>query len=170
MFKENMEKALNKQINAEIYSAYLYLSMASYFESANLKGFAHWMQIQAQEEMTHAMKFYNYIFGRGGRVVLSAVDAPPYQWDSPLAVFQFTLQHEQKVTGLINDLVDLALSEKDHATSNFLQWFVGEQVEEEASADEMVKKLKLVDDTHGGLFMLDKEVGQRVFTPPASEA
>jgi len=169
MLKDNIQNALNKQLNAEMYSAYLYLAMSAYFESTNLKGFANWMQVQAQEEMAHAMKFYTYIFERSGRVTLSAIDAPPKQWDSPLAVFEFTLQHEKKVTNLINSLVDLASSEKDHATCNFLQWFVAEQVEEESSADEMVQKTKLVADAHGGLFMLDNELGQRVFTPPASK-
>ena len=169
MLKENIQNALNKQLNAEIYSAYLYLAMSAYFESTNLKGFANWMQVQAQEEMAHAMKFYTYIFERGGRVTLSALDAPPKKWESPIAVFESTLQHEKKVTGLINGLVDLASSEKDHATCNFLQWFVDEQVEEETSADEMVQKTKLVADEHDGLFILDKELGQRVFTPPTTK-
>lgn len=169
MIKENIQNELNKQINAEMYSAYLYLSMAAYFESIDLKGFANWMQVQGQEEMSHAMKIYNYVFERGGRVTLAAIDAPPKQWTSPLEVFEFTLQHEQKVTGMINDLVDLASGEKDHATYNFLQWFVAEQVEEESSANEMVQKLKLVVDAQGGMFMLDKDLGQRIFTPPAAK-
>lgn len=169
MIKENIQNELNKQINAEMYSAYLYLSMSAFFESIDLKGFANWLQVQAQEEMTHAMKFYNYVFERGGRVILSAIDAPPKQWASPLEVFEHTLQHEQKVTGLINSLVDLSADEKDHATYNFLQWFVAEQVEEESSANEMVQKLKLVAGEKGGLFMLDKDLGQRVFTPPAAK-
>ncbi len=168
MIKENMQKAINQQINAEMYSAYLYLSMSAYFESINLKGFANWMKAQAQEEMVHAMKFYDYINERGGRVLLTAIEAPPTQWDSSLAVFEYTYKHEQKVTGLINDLVNLAISEADHATTNFLQWFVAEQVEEEASADEVVQKLKLAGDRGGGLFMLDQELGQRVFTLPTA--
>lgn len=168
MIKENMQKAINQQINAEMYSAYLYLSMSAYFESINLKGFANWMKAQAQEEMVHAMKFYDYINERGGRVLLTVIEAPPTQWDSSLAVFEYTYKHEQKVTGLINDLVNLAISEADHATNNFLQWFVAEQVEEEASADEVVQKLKLAGDRGGGLFMLDQELGQRVFTLPTA--
>ena len=168
MIKENMQKAINQQINAEMYSAYLYLSMSAYFESTNLKGFANWMKAQAQEEMVHAMKFYDYINERGGRVLLTVIEAPPTQWDSSLAVFEYTYKHEQKVTGLINDLVNLAISEADHATNNFLQWFVAEQVEEEASADEVVQKLKLAGDRGGGLFMLDQELGQRVFTLPTA--
>ncbi len=167
MLKENIEKALNNQLNAEIYSAYLYLSMSAYFESISLKGFANWMKVQYQEEMAHAMKFYDYINERGGRVILQAIEAPPTQWDSPLAVFEATYEHEQKVTGLINDLVELAISEHDHATNIFLQWFVSEQVEEEDSANELVEKLKLMGDARGGLFMLDRELAQRTFTPPA---
>jgi ferritin len=167
MIKEKIQDALNKQLNAELYSSYLYLSMAAYFESIRLKGFANWMRVQAQEELLHSMKFYDYIQERGGRVILASIDEPQTQWDSPLAAFKHVYQHEQKVTGLINNLVTLALSEADHATHNFLQWFVAEQVEEEASADEIVQKLGLLGEERSGLFMLDKELGQRVFTPPA---
>ncbi len=166
MIKEKIQEALNKQLNAELFSSYLYLSMAAYFESINLKGFANWMRVQTQEELVHAMKFYNFIIERGGKAVLSAIEGPPTQWKSPLAVFEHAYQHEQKVTGLINNLVDLSIAEQDHATNNFLQWFVAEQVEEEASADEVVQKIKLMGDASGGLFMLDQELAQRVFTPP----
>lgn len=162
-----MHQALNKQVNAELYSAYLYLSMASYFESQNLKGFANWMTVQAQEELMHAMKFYTYINERGKRSLMMAIDAPPAEWNSPLAVYEDTHAHEQRVTGLINTLVDTAMAEKDHATYNMLQWFVGEQVEEEASADAVVQRLKLIGESRDGLFMLDKELGQRVFAPSA---
>jgi len=168
MIKEKNQDALNKQLNAELYSSYLYLSMSAHFESVSLKGFANWMRVQAQEELTHAMKFYDYIHERGGRATLTSIDAPQTQWDSPLAVFEHVYKHEQKVTGLINDLVDLALSEADHATNNFLQWFVTEQVEEESSADEIIQKIKLLGEARGGLFMLDQELKQRVFTPPAT--
>jgi len=168
MIKEKIQGAINKQLNAELYSSYLYLSMAAYFESINLKGFANWMRIQAQEELMHAMKFYDYINERGGRVTLTPIDGPPTQWDSPLAVFEHVYQHEQKVTSLINNLVNIAIAESDHASNNFLQWFVAEQVEEESSADEIVQKLKLVADDRSGLFMLDQELGQRIFTPPAT--
>lgn len=161
-----MESALNKQLNAEFYSSYLYLSMSAYFESINIKGFANWMRIQTQEELVHAMKFYDYINESGGRVTLTAVEAPPTEWDSPLAAFEHVYKHEQKVTDLINELVNLSISEKDHASNNFLQWFVAEQVEEESSADAIVQKLKLVSDERGRLFMLDQELGQRIFTPP----
>jgi ferritin len=170
MISKKMEEALNAQVNAEMYSAYLYLSMESYFKSLNLNGFANWMRVQTQEEMMHAMKMYDFINERNGRVLLKAIDGPPTKWDSPLAVFKAVLKHEQKVTGLINDLVDLAIKEKDHATNSFLQWFVNEQVEEEASADEMVQQLKMMEDAPGGMFMLDRELGQRVFTPPAQNS
>lgn len=166
MIKGKMESALNKQLNAEFYSSYLYLSMSAYFESINIKGFANWMRIQTQEELVHAMKFYDYINESGGRVTLTAVEAPPTEWDSPLAAFEHVYKHEQKVTDLINELVNLSISEKDHASNNFLQWFVAEQVEEESSADAIVQKLKLVSDERGRLFMLDQELGQRIFTPP----
>lgn len=169
MISKKMEDALNEQVNAEIYSAYLYLSMESYFKSQNLNGFANWMRIQTQEEVLHAMKIYDFINERGGRVTLKAIEGPPTEWDSALAVFQAAYGHEQKVTGLINDLVDLAIKEKDHATNSFLQWFVNEQVEEEASADEIVQQLKMMENAPGGMFMLDRELGQRVFTPPATE-
>ena len=140
--------------------------MAAYFQSVSLGGFANWMRVQAQEELTHAMKFYDFINERGGRVTLTAIDAPPTKWKSILDVFENTLSHEQKVTGLINDLVNLALKEKDHASQIFLQWFVSEQVEEEDSADEIVQKLKLIGKDGGGIFMLDRELGQRAFTAP----
>jgi ferritin len=145
----------------------MYLSMASYFDALNLKGLANWMTVQAQEEVSHALKFYNYLSERGSRVTMMAIDAPPTEWTSPLHVFEQTYEHEQKVTKMINDLVDQAASLKDHATSQMLQWFVAEQVEEESSADEIVQKLKLIENSKSGLFILDKELGQRVFTPPA---
>jgi ferritin len=168
MLNNKMQEALNSQINAEIYSSYLYLSMSAYFESINLSGFASWMRAQAQEEMVHAMKFYDYVNERGGRVILGPIEAPPSEWESAVSVFDATYQHEQKVTGLINDLVDLAIEEKDHATNNLLQWFVSEQVEEEASASGVLNKAKLTGDAPGGLFMLDQELGARVFTMPAA--
>jgi ferritin len=161
MIKQTIEKAINEQINAELYSAYLYLSMSAYFESKNLGGFAHWMTIQAREEVNHAMKFYNYIHERGGKVSLKAIDSPPGSWKSPLDVFESAYKHEVKVTGLIHKLVNLARSDKDVATENFLMWYVNEQVEEEASADAVVQKLKLVKDSSNGLFMMDRELGQR---------
>ena len=169
MISKKIEKALNKQINAELYSAYLYLSMVAYFESVNLPGFANWMKVQTQEELVHAMKIYDFVNERGGRVVLKAIEAPPTEWDSPLDAFEATYKHEQKVTGLINNLVNLAIEEKDHATNSFLQWFVNEQVEEESSVDKVAQKLKMVEKAPGGLFMIDSELGQRVFTPPTTK-
>ncbi len=168
MLSKKMEDALNGQINAELYSAYLYLSMSADFQSKNLRGFANWMRVQAQEEMVHAMKIYDHVNERGGRVALKPVDGPPTEWALPLAAFEDAYKHEQKVTGLINDLVSLASSEGDNAANIFLQWFVTEQVEEEASADEVVQKLKLIGDSGNGLFMLDQELAQRIFTPPAA--
>jgi ferritin len=170
MLSKKLESELNKQLNAELYSAYLYLSMAAYYESKNLKGFANWMNVQAQEEQVHGMKIYDYINGRGGRVQLAVIEAPPVEWSSVVDVFDNVYSHEQKVTGLINNLVNIATEEKDHATVNFLQWFVAEQVEEEASASEVLEQLKFIDGKGSGIFMLDRELKQRVFSPPAATA
>jgi len=168
MINGKIQDALNYQLNRELYSSYLYLSMSAYFQSINLKGFANWMRVQTQEELMHAMKFYDYLIQRGGRVTLSSIESPPLEWGSPLEAFEHVYQHEQKVTSLINDLVNLSTSEQDHATNNFLQWFVTEQVEEEESASEVVEKLKLVGAAAGSLLTLDSELGQRGFTPPAA--
>ena len=168
MISKKMEKALNEQVNAELLSAYLYLSMEAYFKSLNLNGFANWMRVQTQEEVAHAMKIYGFIDERGGRITLKAIDGPQTKWDSPLTVFKDIYKHEQKVTSLINNLVNLAIEEKDHATNTFLQWFVNEQVEEEASADQVVQQLIMMEKAPGGMFMLDRELAQRVFTPPAA--
>ena len=166
MIKETIQDAINNQLNAEMYSANLYYSMSAYFESLSLKGFAKWMRIQALEELTHTQKFFDYMHDRGGRILMKAIEAPPTEWDSPLAAFESVLEHEIHVTSLINKLMDLALKESDHATTQFLQWFVAEQVEEEASADEVVQQLKLVDKTEGGLFLLDQEMNKRAFNLP----
>lgn len=170
MLGKKIEDALNRQLNAELYSAYLYLSMSAYFQSANLSGAANWMKIQAQEELVHAEKFFDFVNERGGLVKLNEIEMPPAEWDSALPAFEAVCTHEQKVTWLISDLVDLARSEKDHATESFLQWFVAEQVEEESSAIAVVKKLKLAGDARGALFMVDSELGRRVFAPPAANA
>lgn len=161
MLSQKMQDALNQQLNAELYSGYMYLSMSSFFKSVSLDGFAAWMHSQAQEELMHAMKFYDFIIQRGGRSLLAQVDAPPSDWPSPLAVFEATLAHEQKVTGMINDLVEVALSERDHATQIFLQWFVTEQVEEEENVGGVLEQLKLMGEATGGLFMIDRELGKR---------
>lgn len=163
-----MVEQLNTQMNAELYSAYLYLSMTAYFDFKDLSGFSNWMRVQAQEEMTHAMKFYDYLVQRGARVNLTSIEAPPTDWDSPTAVFEHVYAHEQKVTGLINQLVDLAIKLNDHATNNFLQWYVAEQVEEEESSNGVLQKVKLAGDNPSGLFLLDQELAQRVFTPPTT--
>ena len=170
MIDSTMQDAINKQINAELYSSYLYLAMAAYYEDLNLPGFANWMRVQVQEENFHAMKFFNYLIARGGRVVLDAIAVPPTEWASPLDVFEYTYKHEQLVTSLIDNLMDLSVEIKDHASTNTLQWFVAEQVEEEANADAVVKKLKLMGDAPGGLFMIDQELALRVFVPPVAAA
>lgn len=170
MLSKKMEKALNEQINAELYSSYLYLSMAAWSESEGLGGVGNWFKIQAQEELTHAMRFYGYVFGRGGRVKMKAIDAPKIEWKSVLSVFEDTLKHEQKVTGLINGLVKLARGECDYATENVLQWFVAEQVEEEETADRIRQRVELVGEEGQALYMLDRELAARVFTPPTEEA
>jgi len=167
MVSKKMQDALNGQMNAELYSAYLYLAMAAYYEDTDLPGFANWMRVQAQEEMTHAMKFYDYLVQRGARVVLDTIEKPPFEWESPLNVSEHVLEHEKKVTGLINDLVNLAMEEKDHATNNFLQWYVAEQVEEEESVGAVLQKVKLAANSSSGLLMVDSELAQRVFNPPA---
>jgi len=167
MLNDKMEKAINEQIKWEMYSSYLYLSMSAYFESVNLKGFASWMRIQSMEELTHVKRFYDFLSTRGGRIILAEIMAPPSEWDSPQAVFEETLKHEQHVTSRINDLVDLAQELKDHASNSFLQWFVDEQVEEEESVDEALQSLKLNENNPGGLFMIDKELAQRAFVAPA---
>lgn len=168
MLKPEMEEALGAQINAEQYSAYLYLSMATYFDSVNLPGFANWMRIQVLEETSHADKLIDFVAERGGRVRLAPIEGPPTDWESPLQVFEQVYEHEQHVTELINKLVDLSREHSDHATDNFLQWFVAEQVEEEASADGIVQQLKLIKGEGHGLFMIDRELATRVFTPPAA--
>jgi len=169
MLSTTIEAALNGQVNAEMYSAYLYQSMATWALDQGLKGLANWMDCQAKEEMVHAFKLYNFIAERGGRVRLTAIDGPPTDWDSPVAAAENVLEHEQKVTGLINGLVDLAIDEKDHATRSFLNWFVDEQVEEEGSATDLLDQLKLAADSPGGMLMVDRELGQRIFTPPPPE-
>lgn len=164
MLKETIQNALNTQLAREMYSSNLYLAMAGYFQSINLKGFAHWMRLQAQEETTHAMKFFDYLLDRGGIVKISTIDAPPSSWDSPLSAMEDSLKHEQYVTQNINSLADLAIKEGDHATQIFLQWFVTEQVEEEATVSEIVEKLKMIGDWKGGLLMIDNELGKRTIT------
>ena len=161
MIKESVQAALNGQLNSELYASYYYLSMSAYFHAINLTGFASWMRTQAQEELMHAMKVYDFINDREGEVALTTIAAPKRQWDNSQAAFEDAYQHEKAVTAQIYDLVDLSLKERDHATNTFLQWFVTEQVEEEATASDIVNKLKLVGNDGNGLFILDRDLGTR---------
>lgn len=165
MLKKKLQDALNTQINEELFSAYLYASMRAYFESLNLSGFSNWMRIQVEEELFHARKFMGYLFERGGDVKLKAIKEPQAKWASPLDAFEAAYKHECHITECINKLSTLALNEDDHATRIFLEWFVTEQVEEEANADGIVQQLRMVKDAPGGLFMLNREAGQRVVSP-----
>lgn len=161
MLKSVMEEALNKQVNEELFSAYLYASMVGYFESANLKGFAHWMRMQVQEEQLHAQKMGEYIIARNGRLKLMAVAEPQQEWPSALAAFEAALAHEQHITGCLDALTSKSIAEQDHATRTFLEWFVTEQIEEEANADNMVQQLRLAEGAPGALFLIDREAAQR---------
>jgi ferritin len=167
MINEKIHQAINEQINAELYSAYLYQSMMAHFDAMGLKGFATWMRIQSMEETLHAYKFYDYIIERGGKVTLTAIAGPETTWATPLAAFEQVLTHEEKVTSLINNLMDIALDTRDHASTSFLQWYVDEQVEEEANADQIIQKLKLIGDNPQALLMIDAELGARIFAVPA---
>ncbi len=166
MLSEKMQTALNDQINAEIWSAYLYLSMSAYFESETLPGFANWMKNQWLEELSHANKFFDYVNERGGRVSLKPIAAVDTVWKDPIEVFDDTLKHEQHVSSLINKLADIAVEEHDHATNNMLQWFIAEQVEEESTVEGLLKQLKRIDGFGHGILMLDRELALRTFTDP----
>jgi ferritin len=168
MISNTMTEALNDQINKELFSSYLYLSMSSYAAHIGLPGVANWFYVQAQEELSHVQRFYGYINSQGQRVILDAIEKPESDFVSALAMFEAALAHEQYVTGRVNDLVNLAVEERDHASQIFLQWFVTEQVEEEENATDIIAKLKLAGDQGGGLFMIDKELAGRVFTPPVA--
>jgi ferritin len=166
MLNKKMEKALNEQINREMYSAYLYMSMSAHCTNAGLKGFANWFMVQYHEEMLHAMKIYEYINLQGGKVVLKAMPQPASEFKSPLDMFKKTLEHEQYITKSINELTELAISEKDHATRIFLQWYVTEQVEEEGNDNEIIAQLNIIKDNPQGLMMLDKDLSARMTTVP----
>ncbi|WP_254840407.1 ferritin [Natronomonas marina] len=161
MLKDPIQEALNEQINAELYSEYMYLSMAAYYEEEGLPGFAAWMRAQADEEHDHAMRIYDFVLDRDGRVLLDGIEEPPTEWESPAAAFEAAYDHEVEISGMIDDLVELARAENDNATENMLQWFVAEQVEEEATAADIVDKLRYVGDDGPGLLMIDRELGQR---------
>jgi ferritin len=169
MMNEKIEKMINDQMNFEIYSAYIYKAMGAYCDSIDLDGFANWFKVQVEEEMFHAQKMYDYLLERGGRPFFTQIDAPPKDWDSVKAAFENALEHEQIVTDRINKIMTAAIQENDHATSSFLNWFVDEQVEEEASVDAIIKKLDLVKESGHGIFLMDKDLAARVFTPPAAE-
>jgi len=168
MISETLQDAINEQINKEYYSKYYYLSMAAYLSSINLPGFENFFLIQVEEENFHIMKFFKYLNSRGGRVILKGIESPPNDFNSPLEVFELAYKHEQFVTKLINNLMDLALKEKDHAFASFLKWYIDEQVEEEETMSNYVEKLKLIGDQSSGIFMIDNELGARTFTPPES--
>jgi len=170
MLSDKMLEALNEQINRELYSEYLYLSMAAWFEDQGLPGFANWMKVQTQEEHFHAMKIFDYVSEVNGRVTLKPIAGPPVDFESALAIFEASLDHEKYITASINERVKLAMDESDFATANFLQWYVAEQVEEEASVGAVVDKLRLAAGHGNALLMLDKQLATRVFTPPAAEA
>lgn len=163
MIDRKMEDALNEQITAEIHSAHLYLAMSSQAAEMNFPGIANWMYVQYQEELTHAMKFYHFIIERGGRAKIDGIEKPKESWRSVEAMFEDTLSHEKYVTERIYKLVDLAIELRDHATNNFLQWYVAEQVEEEANAVEILERVKMVQESKNGLYMLNKELGKRQF-------
>lgn len=162
--------ALNEQIKNEFYSSYMYLAMSAYFADMGLPGFANWMRVQAKEEVFHATKMYDYVLARGGKIVLKAIDAPPAAWKNPLDAMQAGLKHEKFVTASLNNLTDLAVKEKDHATRIFLQWYITEQVEEEQNFGDLVNALKLIKGEGQGLLMLDRELGSRTFVETEAEA
>lgn len=168
MINQRLEDVINKQINAELYSAYLYLAMAAYYESINLPGFANWMRVQFQEEQFHGLKFYDYLVSRGGRVKLEAIEMPKFEWNSPLEVYEHTLEHEKHVTALLNNIAEIAEEEKDRPTRNLMIWFIDEQVEEEGSAEKIISDLKFIGENGQGLLMLDRELATRVFIPPTT--
>ncbi|MFO7890499.1 MAG: ferritin [bacterium] len=169
MISQKMTDAINVQINKELYSEYLYLSMAAYFSSEGLSGFENFFLVQAEEERFHAMKFYHFVNERGGRVYFDKIDKPEAEFDSTIAVFEKAYDHEKYVTSLINKLMDIAIQENDHATKSFLNWYVDEQIEEEDSMESILNKLKMIKGKGNGLLMMDKDLGSRTFTPPTSE-
>jgi ferritin len=166
MINKKVEIALNEQINAEFHSAYLYLSMSAYFQSIGMAGFANWMRVQYQEELAHSTRFFDYVNGRGGRVKLAPIEEVQVEYSGVVDVYEETLKHEQLVTGLINRLMDIAIQESDHATKSFLQWFIDEQVEEEANVEQILNNLKLIKGEGQGLLMMDREMKARVFVDP----
>lgn len=168
MISNKIQDAINAQINAEFWSAYLYLSMSMHFEAEGRQGVANWFKIQFQEEQAHAQIFINYLNQRGGRVILKAIDAVPTSWESPLDAFKATLEHEQKVTAMINNIYAIAEAENDYATRDRLNWFVTEQVEEEDNARQLIDKYAMIGDNGMGQYMLDQELAAHVYNAPAA--
>ncbi|MDX9811214.1 MAG: ferritin [Bacteroidales bacterium] len=169
-FNKKVEEILNKQVNAEFWSAFMYLSMSAWFENQGLKGMANWMKVQYLEETSHAMKIYDFIISRGGKAQLAALDAVPTEWKGITEIFEETYKHECKVTEMIHNCYNVASAEKDHATTNMLQWFIDEQVEEEQNVLEILDQLKLIGDKGQGIFMLNKELAGRVFVDATQTA
>lgn len=165
MITKKLEEAINEQINFEFYSAYIYLAMSAWLNDQNMNGFSHWMQIQAREETFHAMKLFNYIHDRGGHVRLQSIKQPELEWKSFLDVFKHAHQHEQTVTSRFSNLTDLAMQERDHVTTVLLQWFITEQIEEEATVRNIVDQLSMIGESKDSIFMLDRELNQRQVSP-----
>ena len=168
MISQKMIDAINEQINKELFSEYLYLSMAAYLEGEGLSGFSNFMKVQVKEERFHAMKMFDYVLERGGKVVLDKIAQPQIDFESPLEVFELSYKHEQFISKSINELMDIAIEENDHATKSFLNWYIDEQVEEEASTDNIVSQLRIIGGKGHGMLMMDRELGQRVFNEPAN--
>ena len=167
MLNKKIEEAINAQINAEMWSAYLYLSMAAHCHAIGQPGMAKWFEVQFKEEQDHAKILFNYVISRNGNVTLKVIDAVPTEWNSILDVFESTLAHEQKVTAMINDLFALTTQENDYATQSMLKWFIDEQVEEEENAQTIIDNIKMIKDNGYGIYMLDKELGARTYTQPS---
>lgn len=170
MLSKKLEEALNEQINAEFWSAYLYLSMAADMSDKGFSGVSNWFNVQFKEEQDHAIKLFNYVLARGGKVTLKPIKEVETSWKNPLKVFEHTIEHERKVTSLINELYHLATEEKDYATQSMLKWFIDEQVEEEENVRDIIDKLKLIGDNGYGLYQFDKELAARVYSPIATTA
>lgn len=166
MINPKVEKIIIDQVNKELYSAYFYLGMSAYFSNIGLLGFANWMRIQTQEEQAHGMLMYDYLINRGVNITLATIDAPPSDWENPLQVMEAVLKHEEYVTSLINEIISVAEEAKDRATMSYFNWFVDEQVEEEANAQDIISKLKLIGDDKSALYLLDKDLAARVFVAP----
>lgn len=166
MISEKMQDALNEQVNKEFFSAYMYLGMSAYCNGLGLPGFSHWMRMQYEEESLHVTKMYDYILDQGGTIHLKTIEEPPKEYGTPIEIFETTLEHEQFVTKSIHELMDLAVEERDYASQGFLQWYVGEQVEEEANVNDILAPLRMVGEDKGGLMMIDQQLSQRLAPTP----